>query len=346
MNFFRQNIQDMSPYVPGLQLNDPDIIKLNTNENPFPPSNTVLNAVREGVNTSLRLYPNPTSDTLRDTLASTYSLKREQIIVGNGSDEVLAMIMRACVAPGDNVLLFYPTYSLYDVLAYANDATITEIELDESFNIPDKAFGVKARLCYLPNPNVPAGNYIDKQTIIRLAESIGGLLVIDEAYVDFAEQSCIDLVEKYNNIVVTRTFSKSFSLAGMRIGYAVAKPSVIAGVMKVKDSYNLDRISEIAATASIRDLAEIKKRCSYIKHVRDNTAQRLRSMNFHVLPSQTNFLFVKPPGVDAEYLYEALLNRKILVRFFNQRRVKEYLRITIGMQEDMDILISTLKELL
>jgi len=344
--YFKQNIILMDSYVPGIQPKESGFIKLNTNENPYPPTIKVIEALAKGIDGKLRLYPDPNCDSLREKISSVYNVDKERIIVGNGSDEILALIMRGVISANDPVLLLYPTYTLYNVLAREASAKIIEFELDEYFNIPEPFYFQKCKLCYVPNPNVPAGNTIPKIDIERLAGNIEGILVVDEAYVDFSEENSLDLLDKYNNIIITRSFSKSFSLAGMRIGFAIASKEIIKNLMKIKDSYNVNRLSAIAAESALDDIEAIMRQISVIKQRRDKYSSILKKMQFHVLPSQTNFLFVKPPYIEAKYMYEKLLERKILVRFFNQQRVNNYLRITIGTEEEMNFMIKNMQNIL
>ncbi|MDX9702538.1 MAG: histidinol-phosphate transaminase [Candidatus Auribacterota bacterium] len=342
---FRKNIYDMDSYVPGIQPKDARVIKLNTNENPYPPPSAVIDGLKQAIGAQLRLYPDPVCDDLRIAIAKTYGFSKDNIIASNGSDEILSMIIRAFVDPGDSVLLMYPTYSLYKVLAIAQSAKIIECALTEDFSIPQTAYSQQAKVCFVPNPNVPAGNYIDKKNLLRLANTCGGILVIDEAYVDFAEDSCLDLLEDNKNIIITRTFSKSFSLAGMRIGFAIADESVIKGLMKIKDSYNLNRLSALAGKIAVENLNEVRSRAQSIKALRDQTAKQLQSLQFEVLPSQTNFLFARPLQATARFIYEKLLSKNILVRFFDQPRVDQYIRVTIGTENEMKIFIETVKQI-
>ncbi len=343
---FRKNVINMAPYVPGIQPKGTNVIKLNTNENPYPPSDAVIDGLKQAINAQLRLYPDPVCDDLRCAIAKEYGFDKDNVIVGNGSDEILSMIIRACVDPGDPVLLMYPTYSLYNVLCIAQDAKIIECDLTDDFTIPESAYSQKAKVCFIPNPNVPSGNYLDKQDLLKLADSCGGILVIDEAYVDFAEDSCLDLLQERKNIIITRTFSKSFSLAGMRIGFAIADKSIIKGLMKIKDSYNLNRLSALAGKLAVENVSEVRSRAASIKKLRTTTAQQLEKLGFEVLKSHTNFIFAKPLGISAKDLYKKLLAENILVRFFDHRRVDQYLRITIGTEEEMKIFINTVQNIM
>jgi len=345
-NYFRNNVTGMEGYIPGEQLNDPDIIKLNTNENPYPPPENVTQALTDEINSKLNLYPDPVANNLRDTIASIYNIDSSQIIAGNGSDEILSIIFRSFIDPGDKVLLFSPTYTLYYTLAESVDADVITCELDENFDLPEKAFNIQCKLCFIPNPNAPTGNSFAKEKLSKLASSINGILVIDEAYVDFSDDNCLDLLKKHKNIIITRTFSKSFSLAGMRIGYGISSVDIIKGLMKIKDSYNLNRLSIVAGEAALNNITEVHRRIDIIKKLRDQSARKFKKLGFIVLNSQTNFLFVKPVKISAKKLYKSLYNRKILIRFFNQDRVDEFLRITIGTEKQMRILFQTIKEIM
>ena len=345
-NYFRKNVINMEGYVPGEQLNDPDIIKLNTNENPYTPPENVINALKDEIGGKLNLYPDPVAKNLCNTIARINNMNSSQIIAGNGSDEILSIIFRSFIDPGDKVLLFKPTYTLYYTLAESVDAEITTCELDDNFEIPEQAFDIQCKLCLIPNPNAPTGNYFSKDKLSKLASSIKGILVIDEAYVDFAEQNCLDLLKKHENIIITRTFSKSFSLAGMRIGYGISSPNTIKGLMKIKDSYNLNRLSIVAGEAALNNITEVHRRIDIIKQLRSESAQEFKNLGFTVLDSQTNFLFVKPPEMPAKELYKKLYDKKILVRFFDQDRVNEFLRITIGTEKQMRKLFETIKEIM
>ena len=315
-DYFRKNVINMEGYVPGEQLNDPDIIKLNTNENPYPPPENVIKALENEINSRLNLYPDPVANKLRDSIAGIYNIDSSQVIASNGSDEILSIIFRSFIDPGDRVLLFNPTYTLYYTLAESVDADVVTCELDENFDIPEKAFQIQCKLCFIPNPNAPTGNTFSKEKLSKLASSINGILVIDEAYVDFSDDNCLDLLNKHENIIITRTFSKSFSLAGMRIGYGISSSDIIKGLMKIKDSYNLNRLSIVAGEAVLNNITEVHRRIDIIKKLRDKSAQEFKKLGFTVLDSHTNFLFVKPVKIPAKELYKKLYDRKILVRFF------------------------------
>src|ERR1043166_2739527 len=257
MTYFRPNIEQMHGYVPGEQPKIPGLIKLNTNENPYPPSPRVLQAVREAANDSLRLYPDPNWTALREKIGEVYGFDAEEIFVGNGSDETLALATRAFVGEGQKLGYFWPSYSLYPVLADIQGAQKVEFPLDDHFQIEAHAPLLHSladvKLLFVTNPNAPSGVWIQRVELQRVIEAMNGAVLIDEAYVDFCQENCLDFVREYPNVIVARTMSKSYSLAGMRIGYAFGPRELIAGLMKVKDSYNVNRLSQVAALAALDD---------------------------------------------------------------------------------------------
>ncbi|HEY2990311.1 MAG TPA: aminotransferase class I/II-fold pyridoxal phosphate-dependent enzyme, partial [Candidatus Binatia bacterium] len=259
---FRKNIAAMEGYIPGEQPQDGDFIKLNTNENPYPPSPRVLSALRKAANRSLRFYPEPLSDMLRSTAAATYGVAPGNVLAGNGSDELLSILMRCFVGAHDRVFYPEPTYTLYDTLIAIQEGLKVGIPYPADFSLPDDLFSQTAALTFVCNPNSPSGTLLPPESIEKLARTISGVLVVDEAYIDFAEggkASAIPLLERNPNLVVLRSFSKSFALAGMRIGLAFASAEIIAGMIKVKDSYNVNRLSQLAALEALRDLSWMKR---------------------------------------------------------------------------------------
>jgi histidinol-phosphate aminotransferase len=331
--YFRPNIAAMQGYTPGEQPREDGYIKLNTNENPYGPSPRVLAALRQAVNSTLRLYPEPLSDTLRSVAASVYGVRPENIIVGNGSDELLAMIMRSFVEPGGRVAFPTPTYSLYETLIEIQGGIKCEVPYGAEFAVPDALSAQRAPLTFLCNPNSPSGTLASPFTVDRLARAVTGVLVVDEAYIDFAEgegTSALPLIRKLPNLVVLRTFSKSFSLAGMRIGLAFAAEEIIAGMMKVKDSYNVNRLSLVAATAALQDLAWMGRNVRRIQGSRRKLIAAAQRLGFEVLPSQANFVLIRKPGENLKQLYESLKQQKILVRYFDVPELRDALRITVG----------------
>ncbi len=346
--YFRPNIEAMTGYVPGEQLAQPGIIKLNTNENPYPPSPRVLSAIRAALNASLRLYPEPLSDTLRSAAASVYGVRRENILAGNGSDELLSIIMRCFVGPADRVAMPVPTYSLYDTLITIQDGQRVTFDYAPDFSLPEQLFCEKAAVTFLCNPNSPSGTLVGLEQIDKLARSISGILVVDEAYVDFAESegaSALPLIARLPNLIVLRTFSKSFSLAGMRIGLAFGAEEVIAGMYKVKDSYNLNRLSAVAATAALNDLPWMTRNVRRVQKARSRLSAGLRELGYQVFPSHANFVLAKINGSNLAPVYEALKAQKMLVRYFDVPELRDSLRISVGTPAEVSRLLEALQQI-
>jgi histidinol-phosphate aminotransferase len=331
--YFLRNVEAMQGYVPGEQINDADVIKLNSNENPYPPSPRVLAALTAAADLTLRRYPEPASDTLRAAAARVYGVAVEQIIAGNGSDELLSMLMRCFVAPGDRVAYATPTYSLYDTLVDIQGGTKAVVRYADDFAIPSGLARQRAAVTFLCNPNAPSGTLVSRAAIARLARAVRGILVVDEAYIDFAdreEASCIPLVRRHPNVIVLRTFSKSFSLAGLRIGLAFASKEIVAGMMKVKDSYNLNRLSAVGATAALHDLAWMRRNVGRIQRSRASLSAALARLGFQVYPSQTNFVLARRPNTDMRRVQRELKAQRILIRHFDVPGLEDCLRISVG----------------
>lgn len=347
LSYFRTNIEKMSGYTPGEQPKDGIYIKLNTNENPYPPSSKVLNAIKGAANENLRLYPDPIATAARIKIAEILGTKPERIMAGNGSDDLLSIIIRSFAGQGDKVVFPYPSYMLYKTLAELQDGIACAIDFTETYSLPQDFIVQGAKVTFIANPNSPSGTMISSQEISRIASEMDGILVVDEAYADFADDNCLSLVEQHNNILILRTLSKSYSLAGIRLGFCIAQESLIQGMMKVKDSYNVDRLSIDAVVAALDDQKSMKANVERIKETRRYLTGSLRDMGFFVYPSQTNFILAQcMKGVSAHTLYQTLKSRKILVRYFNLRRLDDCLRITIGTREEIDILLKNLKEII
>jgi histidinol-phosphate aminotransferase len=343
--YFRSNIRAMQAYVPGEQPRDDGYIKLNTNENPYPPSPRVFAALRAAINSTLRLYPEPLSDSLRAVAASIYGVKAENIIAGNGSDELLSMLLRSVVGPGDRVAYATPTYSLYETLIEIQGGVKAVVQYPDDFSVPQALAAQEAPLTFLCNPNSPSGTLVSLQEIDRLARAVSGVLVVDEAYVDFADgegASVLPLIRQLPNLVVLRTFSKSFSLAGMRIGLAFAPQEIIAGMTKVKDSYNVNRLSLVAAKAALEDLSWMARNVRRIQRSRRKLIAGVKKLGFHVLPSQANFVLARKPGENLKDVYEGLKRQKILVRYFDMPGLRDCLRITVGTPREVAALLVAL----
>ena len=345
-----RRIRDMIPYVPGEQPRDRQFIKLNTNENPYPPSPKALEALRAAAGDSLRLYPDPECTELRAAIAAAHGLSPEQVFPGNGSDEVLAFCFQAFFDPDRPVHFADITYTFYAVYASYFGLTPELVPLAEDFTLPVADF--LAPGCggvVLANPNAPTGLAVELADIRRILEAHRDQVVlVDEAYIDFGGASADVLVPEYDNLVVVRTLSKGHALAGLRVGYALAQPDLIAALRCVRDSinsYTVDRAAQAAAAASLRDAAYFQERTAQVVRTRQRTALALRDMGFAVTDSQANFLFVRHPQVPAKTLLDGLRERGILVRWFDRPRIRDYLRITVGTDGEMDALTAALKEL-
>lgn len=353
--FWSKSTHDLAPYSPGEQPQDKQYIKLNTNENPYPPSPLAIQAMHDTANEDMRLYPDPELKKLKEAIAEFYSVSPEQVFVGNSSDEVLAHTFAALFKQesSQNKSLLFPdiSYSLYPSFCRLFNIKYEQIPLADDFTLQIEDYQKDNSGIIIVNPNAPtciALSIDDIETILKANPD--SPVVIDEAYVDFGAQTAIALIDKYPNLLVTQTFSKSRSLAGLRVGFAVGSAELIEGVERVKNSFNpypLDRIAVAAATASINDRSYFESTCKKITQTRDKTRKKLIALGFEVSISSTNFLFAKPKaGVDAEALYLGLKEKGILIRYFNAPRIDGYIRITIGTDEEMDIFLEKLAELL
>ena len=348
MSYFRENIERMVGYVPGEQPADPAVVKLNTNENPYPPSPAVMDMLREIDAERLRRYPNPTAGMFREKAGEILGIDPEEIICGNGSDELLTIAVRCFVGPQGRMAYPVPTYSLYRTLAHIEDAGLVEIPFQADWSLPEELFTAGADLTLVCNPNAPSGTMIEAGELSRLAKKIDGVLVIDEAYVDFADFNCLELVEKHKNVLVFRTLSKGYSLAGLRFGYAVGNRKLIAGMNKAKDSYNCDALSVSLACEALADQEYMQRNAEKIRGERRRLSELLRQAGLEVPESQSNFILVSIPAgcpLTAEQLYVQLKERRIYVRWFEQHGLGEKVRITIGRPEQNDILLKAMAEL-
>jgi histidinol-phosphate aminotransferase len=332
----------MHAYVPGEQPHDPSVVKLNTNENPYPPSPAVLAAVAAAASADLRLYPDPAATALRDAAARVYGVTPEQVLVGNGSDDLLTMLMRAAVGADDVVVYPEPTYSLYDTLVTIQEGRALTIPFAPDFSLPPALGAAEGRLLMLCNPNSPSGTFTRVAALEELIRGRDGLVVVDEAYVDFAPASALPLLARYDNLVVLRTLSKSFSLAGMRIGLAFGHPAVLAEVAKVKDSYNVSRLAIAAGVAALTDYAWMERNVARIVATRARLSAALADRGFDVLPSAANFVFARRPGEDQAPVQARLRAAGVLVRHFATPRLADGLRISVGTEEEIDRLVAAL----
>ncbi len=338
----------MEGYTPGEQPGPGQrVVKLNTNENPYPPSPRVMAALRDAEPELLRRYPSPTADEFRAAAAKLWGYDVDHFIAGNGSDDILTILTRAYLPPGGVMAFPEPTYSLYPVLAQIEDARVAPVAWEEGHALPiDALLAAKADVIYLANPNAPTGTFVPPADVARLAAAFEGLLLVDEAYGDFAESNCIALVKDHPNLVVSRTLSKAYSLAGLRFGYAIAQPQIIATMMKVKDSYNCDALSILAATAAIEDQDHLRANLELVRAERTRLSAELTRLGFGVLPSQANFLLVAVPGGAGKTFYQRLKQQGILVRFFDKPGLSDKLRITVGTSQENNALLAGLKSLL
>jgi len=344
-NLIRPLVRALHPYVPGEQPKIKGLIKLNTNENPYPPSPRVLTATKAAADGRLRLYPDPTARPLREKLARLHGCRPEHIIVGNGSDELLAMAVRCFVEPvhpgfspaRSLVQFFSPSYSLYPVLAEIHGATASPVALHPDFSLPSIAelergrqWDFQAALTFVTTPNAPSGRGYRTPELEQLCRSQRGLVVLDEAYVDFANENALGLALKYPHVLVARTFSKAYSLCFQRVGYFVGHRVLIDALQKIRDSYNVNGLGQVAAEATLADLAYYRANFKKIVSTREKLTAELGEIRFKVLPSQTNFILTQPPRFSSEHWVKELRERKILVRWFPAEGVTEYLRITVG----------------
>ena len=352
MFHFRPNVEAMAAYVPGEQpVAGTRVIKLNTNENPYPPSPNVARAIEAELAAGgerLRLYSDPKALELRQAASNASGFPVEQILHGNGSDELLAMLFRAFVAEGESVAYPYPTYVLYETLAHAQGAKILSHDFDRDFNLPAALTGNDARLTLLASPNSPSGTVYRPEQLRALAASLkNGVLVIDEAYADFAEFNNLALARELDNVAVLRTFSKSHSLAGMRLGLLFGSARLVEGLWKVKDSYNLDRLAIAAGAASLRDTAWTSANAVRVKGTRARLDSGLKKLGLQTVPSQANFIFARMKNAaQAAGAYAFLKHRGILIRYFPARLLDDGLRITVGTDAEIDALLAALKEYL
>ena len=341
-SYVRPSVAALEAYTPGEQPQGPGFVKLNTNENPYPPSPKALEAVRAAAGPELRLYPDPQARGLRRRAAQVYGVEEDGILVGNGSDELLGLIVRAVVAPGVRVAYAEPTYSLYDTLVAIEEGESVTLPYGADFALPPELADLDARLTFVCHPNSPSGVAADLELVRHIAARGRGLVVVDEAYVDFAEESAVSLVDEFENLIVLRTFSKSFSLAGLRVGLAFGAASVMDDLRRIKDSYNVDRLALAAAQGALEDLPWMEANVEKILQTRARLAAALRSRGYDVLDSSANFVLARRPGIDQRSTYEGLKQQRVLVRHFPTARLADTRRITVGTDSETDALLDAL----
>ncbi len=347
LKLVRPCIQVLHGYVPGKQLTGGGYIKLNTNENPYPPSPRVAEALQAALDEDLRLYSDPLATPLRMTAAQIYGCKVEQVVAGNGSDDILTMIFRTFLDASDVVATAAPSYSLYNILSAMQDARFVEVPMGPDYTLPAALTAQGAKLLLIVNPNAPTGVLFSRDALRALLAETQSIVVVDEAYVDFAGETAIDLLDEFPHLIVTRTFSKSYALAGVRLGLGFAHPEIIQQMMKVKDAYNLDRLAIIAGCAALEDREWLAGTTAKIVHTRTRLLEGLEAMGLHVPPSRTNFVFPRIPDGRAQEVYEELEKRHILVRYFGGLpMIADSLRVTVGTDEEADAFLQALKDIL
>ena len=354
----------LSPYIPGEQPKDKKYIKLNTNENPYPPSPKVIEAIHNAANEDLRLYPEPSSAALREATAKRWGIKPEQIFAGNGSDEILAFAFAAFFnsknadsgSPVQPILFPDITYSFYPVYAALWNIPFKTIKLGANFAVNPDNYKDESGGVILPNPNAPTGLALDRKALKEIAaaqEKNKKVFIIDEAYIEFANLpdigSMIPFINEFPNLLVIRTMSKDASLAGLRIGYAVGSEELIEGLCRVRDSFNsytMDRVAQAAAVAAVNDYRYYDEINARVRNTRDRVTAAMANLGFNVIPSQANFIFASPPeALNAEKLFAALKEKNILVRHFIKPGIENFLRISIGTDQDMDIMLAAFEEI-
>ncbi len=348
--FWSPIVHTLTPYVPGEQPKVDNLIKLNTNENPYPPSDKVLAAIKAAVDDKLKLYPDPNADALKQKIADYYQVATSQVFVGNGSDEVLAHTFQALLKHDKPLLFPDITYSFYPVYCGLYGIDYETIALNDDMAIDVNDYHQECGAIIFPNPNAPTGRLLPLQQIEQLLQNHPNqVLVVDEAYIDFGGESAIKLVNQYPNLLVTQTLSKSRSLAGLRVGFAIGHADLIEGLERVKNSFNsypMDRLAIYGSIASFDDEPAFQTACQAIINTRTNLTTTLESLGFKVIPSAANFVFASHPQHNAEEIAAKLRERAIIVRYFNKSRIDQFLRITIGNDQENDKLCEALQEII
>ena len=359
MAYERANIERLDPYVPGDQPQRADLVKLNTNENPYPPPTPMIDALRQVSGDMLRRYPPPEARAFRNMAAQVHGVDPAQVIATNGGDELLRLAVTVYCEPGairGGIGVAEPSYSLYPVLARIHDTPVTSVPLNEDWSLPgdfaQRVIDAGCRLVLVVNPHAPSGRLESVETLGRLAKALHGkaVLLIDEAYVDFAEHDALPLVAAdrgVDNVILLRTLSKGYSLAGLRFGYGLSHPDRIAAMDKARDSYNTDAVSQAVALAALASREEAKQSWQSVRAQRQRVSDALAAMGCDVAPSQSNFILATPPGPPAAAsIFDSLKRQGIFVRYFDQDRLRDRLRITIGTPQDNDALLNAMEELI
>ena len=366
MSLIRPLVARLDPYVPGEQPKIRGLVKLNTNENPYPPSPKVMDAVRGAVDERLRLYPNPTAQRLREKLARLHGCEPDNIIVGNGSDELLAIATRCFAEPASSrgavekgvsaaatIQYLWPCYSLYPVLAAIHGARANAVPLERDFGLPtvaelrqDGRWDFQAALTLITTPNAPTGRGYPVAELETLCQAQRGVVLLDEAYVDFAEENAMALALKHPRVLVARTFSKAYALCFQRVGYAVGAKPLIEAMHKIRDSYNVNGLGQVAAEATLDDLPYYRANFKRVIATRERLTRELGELGFAVYPSQTNFILARPCRFPAQQWLGKLREHKVLVRWFSDPAVSDFLRISVGTERQGDVLLRAVRRIL
>lgn len=345
--YWSEKVKGLKPYIPGEQPKNRKYIKLNTNENPYPPSPKVIDAITKAADETLKLYPDPNCDELREVIAEYYDLNEEEVFIGNGSDEVLGFSFMAFFNPGKPVLFPDITYSFYKVYANLFDIDYKLIPLDDEFNLEEELFFGENGGIIIPNPNAPTSKYVELEKLKKILDANkDNVVIIDEAYIDFGGESAVSFVKDYPNLLVVQTLSKSRSLAGLRVGFAMGNKELITALNMVKNSinsYTLDRVALEGAKAAFKDRAYFEDTRRKIINTRERVISILRKLKFKVMDSKANFIFVSYPKISGELLFNRLREKGILVRYFNDKRIDNYIRVTIGSEEEMNQFIENIR---
>jgi histidinol-phosphate aminotransferase len=342
---FRKNIVQMEGYQPGEQPSTTDYVKLNTNENPYPPSPRVREALMAELD-RIRLYPNPMATGLREKIAELHQVGIENVLVGNGSDELLTIAVRTFADKGDCVTSPSPTYTLYKTLCEIQGARYTPVEYREDYSLNEDLVPSRAKIVFVSNPNSPSGTVLSQESLAKIASATAGVLVVDEAYVDFAKNNCLGLLKTHRNVIILRTFSKSFSLAGLRVGYALADKEIIANFIKAKDSYNVSRLAIAGGLAALSDLEWTRANIQKVLATRRRLVWGLEELGFFVYPSEANFVLARHDAFPTDQIYRQLKRKKILVRYYDTPRLKNCLRISVGIDQEIVRLVVQIAEII
>ena len=343
--FWSPEVRELTPYVPGEQPKEDDFVKLNTNENPYPPSQLVLERLREACDGRLRRYPDPDAGGVVKRLCALFGVDRDSVLVGNGSDELLNLAIRCFVAPGRQVVMPHPTYPYYAKLVQLQDGVPAPVPFESDYTLPPGFTNPDAAMTLIANPNSPSGTLLSNDALEEIATGTSGLVIADEAYVDFSNEGCLRLLGRCPNLIVMRTMSKSFSLAAMRIGYCFASPDLIAGLAKAKEHYNIGLLSQVAAEAALDDVGYMKHNAERVQRTRTLLTTELRRIGFKVWNSEANFVLARIEQPSAESIYRELKARGVLVRYFDEPLLRACLRISVGTEEETALLVSHLNDI-